>query len=142
MPFKDLKQRRAYDTGYYAANREDILARKAIYYTAHREERRVYRETHHEDIAAYYAAYQIKHPEERREYKATRRARKLDAFVEVVDRNTVYIRDEGICGICQTAVEPANWHLDHKQPLSKGGQHSYDNVQVSHPVCNERKGVR
>jgi 5-methylcytosine-specific restriction endonuclease McrA len=39
-------------------------------------------------------------------------------------------------------VDPANWHLDHVVPLSRGGEHSYANVQVAHPFCNLSKGPR
>jgi len=85
--------------------------------------------------------YHLANPDIGRNSNEARRARKADAFIEAVDRQVVFARDAGLCGICQQGVEPANWHLDHIQPLSKGGQHSYDNVQVSHPVCNMRKHI-
>jgi len=125
------KKQLTYQTVYRAEHREKIMTRDAVYNAAHREQRR-----------AYYATYRAIHSEEIATYQATRRARKADAFIEAIDRQTVFSRDGGLCGICQQGVEPANWHLDHVIPLSKGGQHSYDNVQVSHPVCNMRKGTR
>jgi 5-methylcytosine-specific restriction endonuclease McrA len=54
----------------------------------------------------------------------------------------VWERDEGVCGICGTAADLSDWHLDHVVPLSKGGEHSYANTQVSHPVCNLRKHAK
>jgi hypothetical protein len=74
-------------------------------------------------------------------YKAVRRARKRNQFVENVYRSKVFKRDAGICGICHEAVDPLDWHLDHVRPLARGGEHSYANTQVSHPVCNQRKSV-
>lgn len=74
-------------------------------------------------------------------HKAIRRARKRDLFVEKVYRPKVFKRDGGICGICHKAVDPANWHLDHIRPLSRGGEHSYANTQVAHPACNQRKSA-
>jgi 5-methylcytosine-specific restriction endonuclease McrA len=71
-----------------------------------------------------------------------RRARKLKAFVEDVDLAVVFTRDKGICGICSLPVDPDNWHLDHVVPLARGGEHSYENTQVSHPSCNQQKGAR
>jgi len=115
---------------YYATNREELVARQAAYNVTHREE-----------IAAYKAAYAKANPAKMADIAATRRARKADAFIEAIDRQIVFARDAGTCGICQTAVAPEGWHLDHKQPLSKGGMHSYDNVQVSHPSCNLQKGT-
>jgi 5-methylcytosine-specific restriction endonuclease McrA len=32
------------------------------------------------------------------------------------------------------------FHVDHKVPLARGGEHSYENVQPAHPFCNGSKG--
>lgn len=72
---------------------------------------------------------------------AARHARKKAQFKEHVKRSVVFERDCGICGICGLAVDPKNWHLDHVVPLALGGEHSYANTQVTHPVCNLRKGA-
>jgi 5-methylcytosine-specific restriction endonuclease McrA len=74
-------------------------------------------------------------------YRARRRARERGARVEMVRRADVWQRDEGVCGICSKPAERADWHLDHVVPLSKGGDHSMANVQVSHPSCNRRKAA-
>ena len=58
---------------------------------------------------------------------------------EYIDRNVVFDRDDGICGICNKPVDPANWDMDHVIALSNNGTHTYDNVQVSHPSCNRYK---
>lgn len=70
---------------------------------------------------------------------ARRRIREQEQFVEKVSPQIVWERDEGVCGICGEAADPSDWHLDHTVPLSRGGEHSYANVQVSHPLCNRRK---
>jgi len=67
------------------------------------------------------------------------RARKANAFVEDVDHWTVYERDGGICAICCKSVPPSRYGVDHRIPLSRGGEHSYANVQLVHPRCNSRK---
>jgi len=78
-----------------------------------------------------------------------RRARLLDAWVEDVDIAIVFERDEGLCGICAEAIDLAlDWPhrmsltLDHIVPLARGGEHSYQNSQVAHAVCNSRKNDR
>jgi 5-methylcytosine-specific restriction endonuclease McrA len=76
-----------------------------------------------------------------RRTQATRRARLSDACVEAVDPQIVWERDEGICGICGKPADRDDWHLDHIVPLSKGGEHSYANTQVSHSLCNQQKGA-
>lgn len=67
------------------------------------------------------------------------RARKRNLFVEDVDAFVVYERDQGLCGICGGPVDRHDFHVDHVVPLSRGGEHSYANVQLAHPFCNCRK---
>lgn len=68
--------------------------------------------------------------------------RAREAYVEDIDRDFVWVRDGGICGICGTPADPDRWDLDHIVPLARGGLHEYANVQVSHPPCNRKKGAR
>jgi 5-methylcytosine-specific restriction endonuclease McrA len=72
----------------------------------------------------------------------SRRARKHNAFIEEVDPQILWERDEGVCGLCRQPCDPQNWEMDHIIPLKRGGKHSYANTQVSHPVCNRRKGAK
>ena len=48
----------------------------------------------------------------------------------------------GMCALCKTWVKPGNASMDHRHPLSKGGTHTWDNVQLTHLLCNLRKGNR
>jgi 5-methylcytosine-specific restriction endonuclease McrA len=93
-------------------------------------------------VAAWNKKWRQANPWKGREYTDARRARLLGQFVERVYRSVVFKRDKGICGICHKKVDPAKWHLDHIIPISRGGEHSYANVQVSHPFCNTSKGAR
>lgn len=61
----------------------------------------------------------------------------------------VYDRFEGVCQICgkQTDWNDHSWGkfgatyptIDHKMPLSKGGSHTWDNVQLVCALCNSYK---
>ena len=73
---------------------------------------------------------------------AKRRAVLKGATVEKVDRREVYLRDKGICGICGCPVSLEEVTLDHIIPLSKGGEHSYRNIQLAHLSCNSAKGAK
>ena len=42
---------------------------------------------------------------------------------------------QGYCG-------PTYPSIDHIIPMSKGGEHSWNNVQVAHRLCNSSKGAR
>nr|DAP09017.1 MAG TPA: HNH endonuclease [Caudoviricetes sp.] len=61
----------------------------------------------------------------------------------------IFERDEWTCGICNEPVDPDSEFpdlrspsLDHVIPLSKGGSHTRDNVQLAHYICNVTKGAR
>ncbi len=88
------------------------------------------------------AAWKMNNRDRCTDRENSRRAMKKEQFREYVDRGVVFRRDSGICGICGLAVNPDDWHLDHVIPLAQGGEHSYVNVQVSHPSCNIRKGAK
>jgi 5-methylcytosine-specific restriction endonuclease McrA len=75
-----------------------------------------------------------------------KRANRLGVEYELIDRQTVYLRDKWICGICKGAVNPGlkypnkgSASLDHIIPISKGGPHLYINVQCAHLGCNWHK---
>lgn len=68
-----------------------------------------------------------------------RRDRERIAFVEYVDLQIVWERDEGVCCLCNEPADPNDWWEEHLIPISRGGPHCYDNVAVSHPECNRRK---
>lgn len=71
-----------------------------------------------------------------------RRAKLLAAFVEDVYVEALFERDNGLCGICGLLVTQTDWSVDHVVPLSKGGEHSYANTQLTHLICNVRKNNR
>jgi 5-methylcytosine-specific restriction endonuclease McrA len=142
---------RIYGRAHYLKNREQVYAKHRAYDALYPEQKRALDRTRYmtntEAEKARSRTYFAAHPEKVTEYNHARRARKLGAFVESVDRETVFLNDAGICQwqYCSEAspfVDPQNWHLDHIQPLSRGGEHSYQNAQVTHPVCNLRKGAK
>lgn len=57
-------------------------------------------------------------------------------------RVAVIDRDGYVCGLCGGAVEPDDVHIDHIHPRSLGGPNTLENLQVSHSLCNIRKGNR
>ena len=74
--------------------------------------------------------------------RVTARARGI-VVVEHVNRSVVYARDGGRCQLCGWGpVDPARFDLDHVLPVSKGGVHSYANIQLTHPWCNDSKGAK
>lgn len=78
-----------------------------------------------------------------------RRARLRGAYVETVDRVAVFVRDNWICQICHSEIDPdlkfphrRSATVDHIVPISRGGLHEMANAQSAHLSCNARKGNR
>lgn len=135
-----------YNRLYHLAHREEILERHRWYRKKNQEAIRTYARQHYYDRLDYYRAqskkYAKEHPERMVDLVARRRARQYhNGKYEVIDRRRVYIRDGGICWICEIEVQD-KWEIDHKIPLSKGGTHTYDNVGVAHRSCNARKATK
>lgn len=57
-------------------------------------------------------------------------------------RRSVIARDGGVCGLCGQPVPNEDVHIDHIYPQSLGGADELDNLQVTHSLCNMRKGNR
>ncbi len=54
-------------------------------------------------------------------------------------RSDIYIRDKGICWICNEFVELKDYELGHLVDRMNGGQDAYDNLAVMHAKCNLSK---
>lgn len=59
----------------------------------------------------------------------------------------IFQRDNGICAVCAEPVDNSlkrpdlmSGSVDHIKPLSRGGTHTFDNVQLTHLMCNYEKG--
>ena len=53
----------------------------------------------------------------------------------------LYQEQNGLCGLCETSMEPDAYEVDHKIPFAYGGGHERTNLQLAHPECNRRKGA-
>lgn len=54
-------------------------------------------------------------------------------------RSDIYIRDKGICWVCNEFVELRDYDLGHLIDKCNGGQDDYDNLAVMHRACNLSK---
>lgn len=84
-----------------------------------------------------------------REASSLRRARLWAIEYEPIDRMSVFVRDGWKCGICGDRIDkntawpnPDSPSIDHVIPVSRGGPHTYRNVQAAHLGCNVRKHAR
>lgn len=80
--------------------------------------------------------------------RAVRRAREEAAATsQLVVPWRVFVRDRWLCWLCGGKVARGRRHpypdaptLDHVVPLSRGGDHSYENVRLAHSRCNVGRG--
>lgn len=68
---------------------------------------------------------------------------------EYVDSAAVFARDANECQLCGEPIDmtarfphPLSPSIDHAKPISRGGTHTYENVQAAHLRCNMSKGNR
>ena len=88
----------------------------------------------------------------RKRYKTTAQYKKIHrihkAHAERIDPIQIFNRDKWICQICGLKTLPSlrgkhldrSPELDHIVPLSRGGNHTYGNVQCACRKCNISKG--
>jgi len=68
--------------------------------------------------------------------------RRRDAERKRVDRLAVLERDCWACAYCGVRLTANNAHVDHKIPLSRGGDSDPDNLVASCKSCNLSKGAK
>jgi 5-methylcytosine-specific restriction endonuclease McrA len=78
-----------------------------------------------------------------------RRVRVEAATTERFDPRDVFDRDGWLCALCRMPIDrdlvwldPMSVSVDHVLALVAGGEHSPENTQAAHWICNVRKGVR
>jgi len=128
---------------YSLNNKEKTLSYKEKWRNQNKEKKRIsdafYRQNNKEKRNNYNKAWILKNPGWKIAKLAEYRAKKKKYFIEKVDPQKIYERDLGLCQICGLIVESGDFHLDHKIPISKNGQHSYENCQTAHAFCNQSK---
>ena len=113
------------------ANREHLRERNRQSYERNQAARLAH-------IKDYRLAHPVQVRERIRRYQAFRR---YSATTVRVDPFAIYERDRGICQLCKKPVAQAKMSLDHIIPLSRGGGHTPDNLQLTHLTCNLRKNA-
>ena len=135
------------NAAYYAAHAEGERARSRAYYAANKEKKAArfaaYHEAHKEELNTKHARYRAANRDKYRAISIRRRARKMQAegTHTVADIKDQYARQKGKCFWCGKRVGK-QYHVDHVVPLSRGGGDGPDNLVISCPTCNCRKGEK
>jgi len=154
--------RRASQRASYAADPEKCVARRMRYYWEHREAELAYSAAYHranpEKIRRYQHRWSLRNPEKRREahrnwrkrnaersraYTRSRQARLAGAAGRyTADDVTAQLqRQRGRCYWCEKKLGDS-YHVDHVNPVARGGLNGPENIVVACPSCNLRKGAK
>lgn len=145
--------RRIKEQAYYAANKEKIAARAKARRLENYEEKRKkeneasrrWRENNPErareiSLSSYKKNYHKRKPAIKAHRNKRRAWAKGAQQTEVIHLSVLADRDQWICHLCGNIVLKETWSMDHLIPLSKGGDHTYENVKLAHRLCNIRRG--
>jgi 5-methylcytosine-specific restriction endonuclease McrA len=88
-------------------------------------------------------AWALAYPEKRNTIRRTRRAREMKAEGRHTadDILAIYKAQKGKCACCSVNVGEC-YHVDHIQPLARGGSNFKQNLQILCPTCNQQKNAR
>tara|TARA_R110000822_G_scaffold171515_1_gene311269 strand:+ start:1015 stop:1560 length:546 start_codon:yes stop_codon:yes gene_type:complete len=169
MPYKNPEDKIANDKAYREANKDKILAQKKAYYRAHlkinkkyyrayykanKEKIKAQREANKKRIKAYNKAWREANREKittlgKAYYQTNKGARNAmtKAYQERKKQNDFITTEEDkqiatwIYTMTSKLTETTGikWHVDHIKPLSKGGMHSLNNLQIVPAIWNLQK---
>lgn len=156
---EELRQR-ARD--WYTQNTDRAKQTLRSYYDSHRDQiteyGKRYREANADRVAAskktpdyrqyksdYDARYRVENHDKVFANKRTRRARQVGAVGRFTadDVAALYTKQRGKCAnrACRVSIA-SGYHVDHVNPLSRGGTNWPENLQLLCPPCNLRKQAK
>lgn len=135
----------------YIRHRDTILAKQRVYAATRKEQKREYgkryRAKNREQIAQSKRDWRINNPKKIKAIYHRYRVNKLNADGYWTDNDIaeLYELQDGRCGYCGIPISfdiLGDVHIDHMQPLSRGGSNWPDNLCLSCRTCNITKGNR
>lgn len=140
-----LERKRASRRRHHAANAERLNDARADRQRANPEPGRAARKRYLQTDKGRDARWRVENSPRQRARHAEnvrrRRARLAGVPSERIDIAVLRARSDGRCGICDELLIGVV-EVDHVVPIAHGGTHTYENVQLAHPICNRRKGAR
>lgn len=127
---------------WYAGNKETESENSRKWREAHPDYQQRWHEANREAVAERNRKWRQDNPEKAREKCQRRRARKKGCVVSDADIHAVVEQAGGRCSLCNAFVPEELRHIDHIIPLSKGGPHSQENLQLLCYWCNSSKGAK
>lgn len=133
---QNREQRTKYQKGWWAEHSD-------VKNDEYRSTRQQWRNSNRDKVNASSRSWAKKNRPKRRALEAKRRLLETAAAINLKSikawMQRVLDSESAVCYYCQNTVEKENIHFDHIIPLSKGGNHSPDNLCVSCATCNQSK---
>ncbi|RQR87712.1 HNH endonuclease [Burkholderia sp. Bp9010] len=127
------EEKKRYDLIYYGQNLDRILARSKRYHEKHRD-------LH----IAQSRAWVKRNPERRRAISQAYNARRRQIEKGGDSTFAIFAWKQAAAKICYWCGAKCGrkYHVDHYNPLSKGGKHEVSNLVIACPTCNLRKSAK
>lgn len=142
---KNTERAHEYMQQYREENKAALLEQKKQYHLKHRER-------HLREFKAYDAKHADRRKLQRRSHYAAnaprlrvalhqRRAKRRNAPGRYTERDVALLlrSQKQLCWWCGKKVDPDNYHVDHRIPLSRGGTNYPENLCIACPTCNLSK---
>jgi len=132
----------------YPRNKEKLNLRARENYKENREyylkKAKKWREENPERKKEYAEGWEKKNKHKRKMYKQNRRAAEAKAEGDFKSEDILRIFDmqRGRCGICSKKKDLPDMHVDHIEPISKGGSNWPRNLQLLCKKCNLSKSAK
>lgn len=133
---------------YYAKNSERHKQRARDWSAKNSDRKRMtdarWRDANKQRLALGNKRWRASNADRRRIYEQNRRARKKVGSGKL-SANLLQVLmklQRGKCACCRAVLKRSSFHLDHIEPLARGGRHHDRNMQLLCPPCNLQKNAK
>jgi len=141
---QNLERHKEYHRNYRERNKEKIKRRQKEYYKKNcetfKENRKIYYKNNPEKVKKVNKKWADANPDKCRVIRSRRETRKMNQYHPEHDIN-IEKRYDKLVRILRDRYN-VDYHVDHIWPLSKGGPHHHDNLQVITQSINNQKKDR
>ena len=136
-----------YQQSYNKINKDIVSAKRKEYYNKNQKElleyQKIYRKEKHLEISKQRAEYRKTYIGKLNEINNRNRRRTAEKNGDVTTEQLKELyRNTKFCYWCNNKLIKNDTHLDHYQPISKGGLHTISNLVLSCSKCNLSKGSK
>jgi 5-methylcytosine-specific restriction endonuclease McrA len=135
---ENKEKRAAKARNYYSKNKEKIIEKNQAYYVNNKEKMGEWHKQYEAVNKEKRKAWRVANRERKRELQNNRRLKMGGELPKGIVQKLMKLQ-KGLCINCKTDLEKSGHHLDHIEPISKGGKNVESNVQLLCPPCNHRK---